>query len=122
MMQGGNDMSDGMMSSEVIMVPNKMVGLIIGRGGEQITRLVYQTFFTSVFLPSIAFELLSIVSRNCFNVLKIFFVFLAQAAGRLRLQDTDGTGQRRHARQAVHSHRTSNRNCVSSFCLIFFKF
>jgi len=44
MMQGGNDMSDGMMSSEVIMVPNKMVGLIIGRGGEQITRLVYQTF------------------------------------------------------------------------------
>ena len=45
MMQGGNDMSDGMMSSEVIMVPNKMVGLIIGRGGEQITRSVYQTFF-----------------------------------------------------------------------------
>ncbi len=45
MMQGGNDMSDGMMSSEVIMVPNKMVGLIIGRGGEQITRLVFQTFF-----------------------------------------------------------------------------
>jgi far upstream element-binding protein len=39
MMQGGNDMADGMMSTEVIMVPNKMVGLIIGRGGEQITRL-----------------------------------------------------------------------------------
>ena len=37
-MQGGNDMSEGMMSTEIIMVPNKMVGLIIGRGGEQITR------------------------------------------------------------------------------------
>lgn len=32
-------MSEGMMSTEIIMVPNKMVGLIIGRGGEQITRL-----------------------------------------------------------------------------------
>ena len=38
MMQGGNDMAEGMMSTEIIMVPNKMVGLIIGRGGEQITR------------------------------------------------------------------------------------
>jgi hypothetical protein len=37
MMQGGNDMMDGV-SSEVITVPSKMVGLIIGRGGEQITR------------------------------------------------------------------------------------
>lgn len=42
MMQGGdgnNAISGGMASSETIMVPDKMVGLIIGRGGEQITRL-----------------------------------------------------------------------------------
>ena len=35
----GNDMLASMPASEVIMVPDKMVGLIIGRGGEQITRL-----------------------------------------------------------------------------------
>jgi far upstream element-binding protein len=35
----GNDMLASMAASEVIMVPDKMVGLIIGRGGEQITRL-----------------------------------------------------------------------------------
>ena len=29
----------GGVSSEQLMVPDKMVGLIIGRGGEQITRL-----------------------------------------------------------------------------------
>ena len=40
-MQGGNDMAEGMMSTEIIMVPNKMVGLIIGRGGEQITRYIF---------------------------------------------------------------------------------
>ena len=33
----------GTPSSEVIMVPDKMVGLIIGRGGEQITRLQAET-------------------------------------------------------------------------------
>ncbi len=38
-MQGGdgnNAISGGMASSETIMVPDKMVGLIIGRGGEQV--------------------------------------------------------------------------------------
>ena len=34
-------MAEGMMSTEIIMVPNKMVGLIIGRGGEQITRYIF---------------------------------------------------------------------------------
>ena len=33
----------GLQSSETIMVPDKMVGLIIGRGGEQITRLQAET-------------------------------------------------------------------------------
>jgi KH domain len=38
MMQGGvNDMAEGL-ATETITVPSKMVGLIIGRGGEQITR------------------------------------------------------------------------------------
>jgi hypothetical protein len=44
MMQGGggNDaISGGMMSSETIMVPDKMVGLIIGRGGEQVWNFTY---------------------------------------------------------------------------------
>ena len=37
-MQGGSgsDATSGGMSSETIMVPDKMVGLIIGRGGEQV--------------------------------------------------------------------------------------
>ncbi len=30
-------------STEIMMVPDKMVGLIIGRGGEQITRLQAET-------------------------------------------------------------------------------
>jgi len=37
MLQTGNEHSN--VTSETIMVPDKMVGLIIGRGGEQITRL-----------------------------------------------------------------------------------
>jgi hypothetical protein len=37
MIQSGNDHVN--VTSETIMVPDKMVGLIIGRGGEQITRL-----------------------------------------------------------------------------------
>ena len=39
----GNGAPQGAQSSEVIMVPDKMVGLIIGRGGEQITRLQAET-------------------------------------------------------------------------------
>jgi len=39
----GNGAPQGPQSSEVIMVPDKMVGLIIGRGGEQITRLQAET-------------------------------------------------------------------------------
>ena len=39
----GNGAPGGPQSSEVIMVPDKMVGLIIGRGGEQITRLQAET-------------------------------------------------------------------------------
>ena len=39
MMGPGEPGPDGPASSEMIMVPDKMVGLIIGRGGEQITRL-----------------------------------------------------------------------------------
>lgn len=37
MIQGGNEHVN--VTTETIMVPDKMVGLIIGRGGEQITRL-----------------------------------------------------------------------------------
>ena len=36
-----HDMAEGMMSTEITMVPNKMVGPITGRGGEQITRYVF---------------------------------------------------------------------------------
>lgn len=37
---GGGGMAPGEApQTEMIMVPDKMVGLIIGRGGEQITRL-----------------------------------------------------------------------------------
>ena len=39
----GNGATQGPQSSEVIMVPDKMVGLIIGGGGEQITRLQAET-------------------------------------------------------------------------------
>ena len=39
----GNGVPGGTPASEVIMVPDKMVGLIIGRGGEQITRLQAET-------------------------------------------------------------------------------
>lgn len=39
MMQGDADVAMAHMSTETIAVPDKMVGLIIGRGGEQITRL-----------------------------------------------------------------------------------
>jgi len=39
----GNGAPQGPQSSEIVMVPDKMVGLIIGRGGEQITRLQAET-------------------------------------------------------------------------------
>jgi len=39
MQDGGMGGPPGGMGSEQVMVPDKMVGLIIGRGGEQITRL-----------------------------------------------------------------------------------
>ena len=58
-MQGGNDMAEGMMSTEIIMVPNKMVGLIIGRGGEQITRYVLNDHLYKLSTSSF------IQKRNC---------------------------------------------------------